>query len=251
MGLVSSQDHSFLGSTFDDYRANFPYQGDQLFRVLFERNQDRIKSKKIDIAANNLQKIFESTFTLSAKMGFHEMSLRGLSKDTGISMGGLYSCLSKKEDIALMVLDIVELVTTENNQLARAEANELISLEMGIKYHLYASTLLQPWFFFLYFETRSLNPENQQRSKNIEMNIIAMFEETIKRGLNKTQFDVHNPYFVAHIILLAIQDWYLKPWKNKQEDLSLETYSDYLFIMVKKLLRLDEGSLSIMQKNLS
>ena len=243
MSLITTSS-AFPGSSFEDYRQRFPYQGDNLYRVLFARNQSRIKIKKADVAATNLRKIFDAAFSLSAKTSFHNMSLRDLSRETGVSMGGLYSCLARKEDIAMMVLDIVELITEENNAKALAEPDELISLEMAIKYHLYASTLLQPWFFFLYFETRSLSPVDQQRSKNIELNSIAMFETKIQQGLDNGHFTVRSPYFVAQTILIALQDWYLKPWKNKEKHIDREQYSVYLFNMVKKLLVLAEPSSS-------
>lgn len=233
---MTTTQEAFVGSTFSEYEAHFPYQGDQLFHLLFERNQERIKSKKVEVAAANLKKIFEATFHLSSKIGFHEMSLRDLSRETGLSMGGLYSCLTKKEDIALMVLDIVDIVSKENNEKALAEVNELSGLEMAIKYHLYSSTILQPWFFFLYFETRCLSDEDQAKSKAIELSIINTIEEIIQSGVDKGIFDVNSSYFVAHTILIAIQDWYLKPWKNKAKNIDLEHYSQYLFIMVKKLL---------------
>jgi AcrR family transcriptional regulator len=240
MGLTNGSLEQYTGSNFTAFKKSFKYQEDQIYLTVFERNQKRIKLKKADVAATNLKKIFDSAFALSAKIGFHEMSLRDLSKATGISMGGIYSCLSKKEDIALMVLDIVELVTQENNDKVREESDELLSLEMAIKYHLYSSTLLQPWFFFLYFETRSLSSEGQTRSKAIEMNIITKLEEIIQRGLDKGIFNVSSPYFVAHTIVISLQDWYLKPWKNKEQNINLEDYSNFLFIMVKKLLKLDE-----------
>ncbi|MGH1441445.1 MAG: TetR/AcrR family transcriptional regulator [Cellvibrionaceae bacterium] len=236
MGLTTTTEDHFIGSTFEEYKAHFQYQDDQLFNLLFERNQERIKSKKVEVAAANLKKIFDATFHLSAKIGFHEMSLRDLSKETGISMGGLYSCLTKKEDIALMVLDIVEIVSQENNEKVTQETDELSSLEMAIKYHLYSSTILQPWFFFLYFETRCLSAEDQIKSKAIELSIIETIETVIQSGVDKGIFSVNSPYFVAQTILIAIQDWYLKPWKNKRKNIDLEQYSKYLFIMVKKLL---------------
>jgi AcrR family transcriptional regulator len=241
MGFNTTPASPFSGITFKDYQLDFPYQGDALYLLLFERNKNRIKAKKADVAAANLKKIFNATFTLSAKIGFHEMSLRDLSKETGISMGGLYSCITKKEDIASMVLDIVEQVITNNNTNATQEKDELVSLEMAIKYHLYASTLLQPWFFFLYFETRCLSDEDQIRSKKIELSIISTLERTIRQGLDKGNFHVSSPYFVAQTIVVVLQDWYLKPWKNKQQKIGMEQYSDYLFIMVKKLLMLNEN----------
>ena len=228
--------------SFEAYRTRFAYSGDKLFHWLFEHNQQRIKSKKVEVAANNLKKIFAATFKLSAKTGFHEMSLRDLSQETGISMGGLYSCLSKKEDIALMVLDIVELVTSENNHAAQQHQDVASQLVTGIQHHLYASTLLQPWFFFLYFETRCLSTENQLRSKAIETQTIALFEQMLTRGVDQGQFNVDSPYFVAQAILSVLQDWYLKPWKSKEKQIDLNTYSRHLLLMVKRLLNLGEVS---------
>lgn len=236
MGLTSTKQKAFLGSNFEEYKAHFKYKDEQLFHLLFERNKDRIKSKKVNIAAANLKKIFDATFSISAKIGFHAMSLRDLSKETGISMGGLYSCLTKKEDIVLMVLDIVDIITTENNEKATLEDDELSSLEMAIKYHLYSATILQPWFFFLYFETHCLSESNQEKAKATELKIITTLEKVIESGVKKGLFDVTSPYFVAHTIIITLQDWYLKPWKHKQKNINLEEYSQYLFLLVKKLL---------------
>ncbi len=238
MGLTLDTNNTTNISNFEDYSKQFEYQDQHLYNLLFERNQDLIKSKKVGIASANLKKVFESTFKLSSKIGFHEMSLRDLSKDTGLSMGGLYSCLTKKEDIALMVLDIVELVSDKNNQIALEQTDELHSLEIAIRSYLYSSTILQPWFFFLYFETRSLSSENQIKSKNIELTTIATLEKIIQSGVDKGIFDVNSPYFVATTILIVLQDWYLKPWKNKEKNIDLEQYSKHLFRMVKKLLRI-------------
>ncbi len=238
MGLTLNNDNTTNINNFEEYSEQFEYQNQHLYNLLFERNQDLIKSKKVGVASANLKKVFESTFKLSSKIGFHEMSLRDLSKDTGLSMGGLYSCLTKKEDIALMVLDIVELVSEKNNQAALEQSDELQSLEMAIRSYLYSSTILQPWFFFLYFETRSLSSENQIKSKKIELTTIATLEKIIQSGVDKGIFDVNSPYFVATTILIVLQDWYLKPWKNKEKNISLEQYSKHLFRMVKKLLRI-------------
>jgi AcrR family transcriptional regulator len=238
MGLTLNLSNTQKINNFKKYSDQFEYQDQSLYNLLFERNQDLIKSKKVAVASANLKKVFESTFKLSAKIGFHEMSLRDLSKDTGLSMGGLYSCLTKKEDIALMVLDIVELVSEKNNQAALKQTDELQSLETAIRSYLYSGTILQPWFFFLYFETRSLSPENQIKSKNIELNTIATLEKIIQSGVDKGIFDVNSPYFVSSTILIVLQDWYLKPWKNKAKNIDLEQYSTHLFRMTKKLLRI-------------
>ena len=65
--------------------------------------KENIKTKKPDFAVNNLEKLFKATFKISTKIGFHEMSLRALCRETGLSMGGIYSCIESKEMIAIMI----------------------------------------------------------------------------------------------------------------------------------------------------
>ena len=81
-------------------------------------------------------------------------------------------------------------------------------------------------------------PEDHVQSKNIELNTIATLEKIIQSGVDKGIFDVNSPYFVSSTILIVLQDWYLKPWKNKEKNIDLEQYSIHLFRMTKKLLRI-------------
>ncbi len=223
-------------SSFEAFKDTFVYQGDRLYEILFYRNQDVIKTKKAKVAAANLRKIFETTFEYSSKKGFDQLTLRNIAEATGISMGGIYSTISKKEDIVLMILDIVELISSANNQYVQNVDDELLAIERLVKHHLYAATVLQPWFFFLFFETRCLSPENQARSKSLEMKTIATVEQIIQRGIENGRFDVESAYFSAQTLLVSLQDWYLKPWRNKAKRIDLDMYTQYLFRIAKKFL---------------
>ncbi|MES9975680.1 MAG: hypothetical protein ABW094_15595, partial [Candidatus Thiodiazotropha sp.] len=83
------------------------------------------------------------------------MSLRDLLAETGLSMGGVYLTITNKDNIAIIVKDAVTLVCEDIVDKARAESDPVVALEVMVKGYLYASLLLQPWFYFLYFETRS------------------------------------------------------------------------------------------------
>jgi len=141
---------------FDDFRANFPYRGKSVYSRLFALHCDNIKTKKEKFAINNLEKIFKATFKISSKIGFHEMSLRELCRETELSMGGIYSCIESKEMIAIMVKDMVKMVSSDiiDNALRHKDKNH--ALEDIVTHHIFAAELLHPWFYFLYFETRSL-----------------------------------------------------------------------------------------------
>ena len=71
-------------------------------KSVFEMHKDKMQIKNAKVAIPNLEKIFTATFKLSSSKGFQAMSLRDLSKETGI-MGGLYSYIGSKNDLASVI----------------------------------------------------------------------------------------------------------------------------------------------------
>ncbi|GAA6139649.1 hypothetical protein NBRC116583_33960 [Arenicella sp. 4NH20-0111] len=209
-------------NSFASFLESFPLQGEQLYRTVFDRHAEMIQTQKARFAVANLEKILTATFEVSAVSGFDRMSLRDLSRQTGMSMGAIYSCISKKEDIALMVADIVRLSSELTQQHAMRASSIWESFEQSIRYHLYASTLLQPWYFFLYFETRSLSQMQQEESKQMEWDAIDSFERLILAGVDAGEFHTNDPRMVANTIVVLLEDWYLKPWKTKSLEINDE-----------------------------
>jgi len=236
-------------SSFKNFLASFPLQGKELYSTVFNRHSNIIQTQKPRFAVANLEKILKATFEVSAGSGFDRMSLRDLSRQTGMSMGAIYSCISKKEDIALMVADIVRLSSEMTRNHAAKSSSPLQQIENSILFHLYASTLLQPWYFFLYFETRSLPEDQQQASKSIELDAIENFEHLIKLGIESGEFSIDDPYMVANTIVVLLEDWYLKPWKIRaklgstrsrrllaEQEKEISSYNQLILKLVRKLL---------------
>ena len=236
-------------SSFASFLQTFPLQGEQLFSTLFERHTDIVQTRTAKFAVANLEKILTATFKISSTSGFEKMSLRDLSKETGMSMGAIYSCITKKEDIALMIADIVRLSSETTRDYAMKVDSVWSQIELSLRFHLYASTLLQPWYFFLYFETRSLPEQQQQESTQIELGAIEGLETRIKAGVAAGEFHTSDPRMVANTIVVMLEDWYLKPWKTQllspsQQSLQgqeekINYYYQSLLQLVKKLLAKD------------
>lgn len=242
LSVVAAPDLTSFASFID----TFPLQGQALYATLFERHGDLVQTQKERFAVANLQKILTATFEISATSGFEKMSLRDLSKQTGMSMGAIYSCITKKEDIALMIADIVRLSSELTRQHALRASSLWAQIENSIRFHLYASTLLQSWYFFLYFETRSLPNSQQAESKQIELDGIHDFQSKIEEGVKQGEFKTDDAKTVANMVVVMLEDWYLKPWKNhsigrskqtiKQQETSINAYYQSLIAMVKKVL---------------
>lgn len=233
-------------SSLAQFIENFPLQGEALYATVFNRNSEIVQTQKARFAVANLEKILSATFEVSATSGFDRMSLRDLSRQTGMSMGAIYSCISKKEDIALMVADIVRLSSELTHQHAMQSDSLWSKIEQSIRFHLYASTLLQPWYFFLYFETRCLPEAQQRESKQIELDGIKSFEAQIKSGVESGEFYTEDARMVANTIVVLLEDWYLKPWKTlspwkanisiEQQEKQINNYSQSIIKLVRKLL---------------
>lgn len=244
--------HSKLVSlrSYADFLESFPLQGENLYATIFARHEQSIQTQKAKFATANLQKIFAATFEVSAVSGFDRMSLRDLSRKTGMSMGAIYSCISKKEDIALMVADVVRLSSELTRQHGMQANSTWALLEQSMRFHLYASTVLQPWYFFLYFETRSLPQQQQLESKKIELDAIDDIAAQISTGVANGEFQCASARMVANTIVVLLEDWYLKPWKNQlakrseqnvaQHERQLDSYYQSLVQLVQKLLSLEQ-----------
>ncbi len=236
--------------SYERFLATFPLQGEALYTTLFERHRETIQTQKAKFAVANLEKILTTTFEISAQSGFSRMSLRDLSKSTQMSMGAIYSCIGRKEDIVVMVADIVRLSSELTRDHASSSETYLAQIEQLIRFHLYASTVLQPWYFFLFFETRSLPESEQQASTRIELDAIEGFASLIEAGVSAGQFKAEHPRAIANAIVVLLEDWYLKPWKtqlqnsvsqtNQQRETIINAYFADLIQMTKSLLSVSD-----------
>lgn len=211
---------------FEDFKANFPHRGKSVYARLFDLHCENIKTKKEKFAVNNLEKIFKATFKISAKIGFHEMSLRELCRETELSMGGIYSCIKSKEMIAIMVKDMVKMVSSDIIDNALQHEDKKHALEEIVSHHIFAAEILHPWFYFLYFETRSLPSNHQKDSKTIELRITSALESILSE-IDNNEVNNNNKYhFIATMALSMVQEHYLKYWKYKDASLTIDNYAD-------------------------
>ncbi len=207
-----------------------------IYTLLFRLHQEAIKTKKEKFAVNNLEKLLKATFRISAKIGFHEMSLRDLCRETGLSMGGIYSCISSKDILAVMVKDVVKFITKDIIEKAILNEDPERAFQNIVRNLVYTTEILQPWFYFLYFETRSLSPKDQEDSKRIEILIIDSLRELLIRIDDRKNNENHY-HIIATMVLAMIQERYLKPWKYKKGKYSIEAYASKTIQLAYSALR--------------
>jgi len=206
-----------------------------IFKKAFFENKKNIKIKKEKTVIKNLEKIFNAVLKISNKKGFQTMSMRELSKESGMSMGSLYAYFSSKEELLSMLQRqgrTLALQVIEKN--ISNKKNALDRLRAAVQTHLYISEFMQPWFYFSYMEAKNLNKVEREKAVNIELYAEKVLTEILMQGEAEGIFKVRNHQLSASIIILPmLRDWYLNRWKYGKRNVSVDQYTNLVLEFIE------------------
>ncbi len=200
-----------------------PLDGANIWAYLLDRYAERIGVKRRKPALENLEKIFNATFRLANDVGFRAMTLRDLCRETGMSMGGLYGYIDGKDQLAEMIEEVVRHATTEIPRMFADVDSALDRLEGMIRASIYLSEILQPWFYFVFMDSRVLAAEQRQVAKESELYVQTVIAATIEQIVPRPACDA--TLLAAHCLAL-FQDWYVKRWKYRAAKTSPDDFAD-------------------------
>lgn len=220
--------------SFPEFKKRVAPTLENICRDLIRENKNRISVKKEEVAVKNMMRILEAVFALNREKGFETMSLRDLSRKSGLSMGALYSCFPGKEELRSMILRQGVAYTREVilGQAATC-ARPAERLETAIETHLYLSEALRPWFYFAYMEASSLPKRERRRAMEDELTTERIFLDILNEGVANGDFCCPDVDLTAALVKAALQDWYLKRWKYTKRKISVDQYADHLLAMVE------------------
>jgi TetR/AcrR family transcriptional regulator, cholesterol catabolism regulator len=221
--------------TYTRFRRNVMVSMEDICRDIFRKNRPTIKIKKEAVGIKNLVTIFKATLKLSNDKGFHAMSLRDLSRETGLSMGALYSYFAGKEEL-------LEIIHEQGRAITFSVLNEHVAqqglaperLESAVRTHLYLSEVMQDWFFFAYMETRYFRKAEHKRAMEGELYTEKLFCDILEQGQREGVFYLESSVLTASAIKAMLQDWYLKRWKYTRRKISIDTYADFILSMIRR-----------------
>jgi AcrR family transcriptional regulator len=220
--------------TFEEFKQMATISMEEICREIFMENQASIKIKKEAVAVKNLANIFNTALMLSNEKGFQSMSLRDLSRTSGLSMGALYSYFTSKDELLAMLQNqgrrLTRKVLTKQIDV-NAEPDEI--LRTAIRAHLYLTEVMQKWFYFFYMETKNLDKSQQKKSIESELETEQVFIDILDAGIRKQYFHIENSVLTASVIKSMLQDWYLKRWKYARRQVSVEDYAEFLIRFVE------------------
>ncbi|MCF6299897.1 MAG: TetR/AcrR family transcriptional regulator [Proteobacteria bacterium] len=208
------------------------------WHFLFDQYAKELNIKNQKTAVNKLKLIFEATFSLSQQKGFQAMTLRDLSQETGISMGGLYTYFKNKEQIAQMIHGCLIKICERwlgNKPLSQIDADK--QFDYLVKLHLFLSEKLKKFFYFAYMECKHLDKKLMHDVIDSERHMESKLLNSIMLGIDGNWMICQNPQFTAAMVKSMLQDWYLKQWKYQQRQMSVDQYCDELLCFLSKNLR--------------
>ena len=206
---------------------------EEICRDIFRENQASIKIKKEPVAVKNLANIFKTALKLSNEKGFQTMSLRDLSRNSGLSMGALYSYFTSKEELLAMIQDQGRRLTRNilSRQVTR-DMNPEEKLQTAVRVHLYLTEVMQEWFYFSYMEAKNLTKIQQKKAIESELATEQMFIDILEEGKQKGDFSLSDPVLTASAIKAMLQDWYVKRWKYTRRHISIDQYADFIIGLI-------------------
>jgi TetR/AcrR family transcriptional regulator, cholesterol catabolism regulator len=221
--------------TYDRFRKQVMVSMEDICRNIFRSNRNTIKVKKEDVGIRNLATIFQATLKLSNEKGFAAMSLRDLSRETGLSMGALYSYFASKEELLEIIHEQGRAITVKVlTECVERTGSAFDTLSSAVRTHLYLSEVMRDWFFFAYMETRYFRKAEHKRAIAGELYTEQLFCDILEQGQAAGDFHLESPVLTASVIKAMLQGWYLKRWKYRRRNISIDTYADFILSMIRR-----------------
>lgn len=220
-------------SEFDRFQREQAPSWEDICRALYRQNRNKIRIKKEEVAVRNLQRVLQAALTLSRSKGFHAMTLRDLSRATGLSTGALYSCFASKRDLHRILWEQGVLFTVRYlRDRLRNTASPVERLREAIRCHIYLSEMFSSWFCFLYMDARNLSRMEKGKAIRNEMATERIFHAILMDGMRSGEFVIQDGCLTAAAIKALLQDWYLKRWKYRRLKVTPDTYAEYVAQLV-------------------
>ena len=129
-----------------------------------------------------------------------------------------------------MIEDKVRHVTEVLPNWFKHVSPPLDQIECILRAHIYLSEILQPWLYFVFLESRALEPAQRKIAKASELgsqsNIAALIQATGKFSQEEASL------LAAHCMSL-IEDWSVKRWKYRATKTSVDAFAQSAVDLVR------------------
>ena len=158
------------------------------------KNPELVRKKHL-LIAKKASKLFR-------KKGYHQTTIREISKATGMAIGNLYDYISKKEDVLCLVFDTYHQYVQDDldKNAVSGTMNPKEQLRSFIHNSLKNVQIFRDEIVLMYRESRLLPKQNLARAMQKELEQIQVVENIINKGIAQGVFHTQDPFFAASMI---------------------------------------------------
>jgi AcrR family transcriptional regulator len=204
-----------------------PYSTEALCRSMLDRGSPSMTVRNPEIAIKKLTVIIDAALTISNKKGFQAMSLRDLSREAGVSMGGLYAYFDSKTSLLNMILG--EVTAAVEDVLSHPPAEVLNDPVEHMKWlidsHICLTEKMLPWFAFSFMEAKNFPRKERQMAIDSEVLTESYFADVAQRAQEQGVFRPDVTPILPMLIKPLLQDWYVKRSKYRRRGVDVASYS--------------------------
>jgi AcrR family transcriptional regulator len=194
------------------------------------KNSELVREKHLRIA--------EQASKLFVKKGYHQTSIRDISKATGLTIGNLYDYITKKEDVLYLVFDVFHSIWVsrlEEEGVFQIE-DPVEQLKTAIQKMLELVNEQRDMVLLMYTESKSLPKYFLKIILEKESGLVECFEKILKKGVEKGVFKVKDPFLLANIIVYLLSLEPLRGW-NLRKQYNVEENNNNIIDHIMTLVR--------------
>jgi AcrR family transcriptional regulator len=199
--------------------------------------QLRALSRDDRLVEERRKTIMEAAIRVFAEKSYAEATVQEIAEVAGMTIGNVYRYIGSKQDILhLICQDSKESIKNTRNILASHRCESVTeTLKRTIKAYVEGSDELSDKHLFYNREIRNFTHEDRALLLQSQVEHVEFFENLIKEGIAKGEFETEDALFLAHHIVLIPHDWLLRRWFLRNH-YTLEEYTAKHIEMIMKSL---------------
>ena len=194
------------------------------------------KSKK---ASAKLLQIIMAAADLFHEKGYGPTTTRDIGEACNISPGHLYYYIKSKDDFPAMFRIIQKNISNKWEKDIRKEMKRMPPDELlikAVKDYTYVVHIGRKLTVFWYHAAVQVKREDSAGIREVEKQVVSMFQEILESGCKQGQFHVKDPFLVASNIVMMCQTWALKRWLYK-DSRTIDQYVDQIVDLISAMVK--------------
>lgn len=174
----------------------------------------RTKSRDSKLVEEKRKFIINAALKVFSQKSYAEATVQEIADVAGMTIGNVYRYIGSKQDILhLICRESKDMIADTRKMLASVRCdNARKTLKQAIRGYVEGSDKLAERHLFYNREIRNFSHEDRTMLLQSQIEHIEFFEELIRKGIAKGEFETDNALLLAHNIVLIPHDWVLRRW---------------------------------------